>query len=96
MRADLVTLEIAPHRGRTRYHSCLLVLQEGRAGQDQEPPGRQRFQWSDNNRIVEIKSPLILPFTDGLDAIAAALPPLQEVAGYPYAGLDDSAVGNDT
>lgn len=87
MRADLVTVEIAPHRGRTRYHSCLLVRQEGRAGQDQEPPGRQRFQWSDNNRTVEIKSPLILL----LRTVSMRLPRLfrllQEVAGYSLCRL---------
>ncbi|GLS35085.1 hypothetical protein GCM10010869_06730 [Mesorhizobium tianshanense] len=49
-------------------------------------PVGQRVQGSEITRIVEIKSPLILQsgqttLTDGLDAIAAALRPLQPFAG---------------
>ena len=67
-------------RGRARCDPGLLVRQESRAGQDQEAPGWSEIPAVRNNRIVEIKSPLILQpgpaaLTDGLDAIVAALWP---------------------
>ena len=67
-------------RRRARRDPSLLVRQEGRAGPDQAAARLERIPAVRNNRIVEIKSPLILQpgpaaLTDGLDAIVEALWP---------------------
>ena len=55
---------------------------KNRAGSIRGSAGLERYAAVRNNRIVEIKSPLILQpgpaaLTDGLDAIVAALWPVQ-------------------
>ena len=92
-------------RSRARRDPRLMVRQEGRAGSHPATSGLERYPAVCNDRIVEIKSTIILQpgpgaLTDGLDAIVKVLwpprPTLRRLFGRLARVLDVLEVSNST